>query len=166
MTIIVVLNKENLATLHNTDTQWVALNQASIVQLSHSREDISKIVRSGHQLIVTLNNGQKITLERFFEADGSTPHSLVLPEQNGTFNVVEFDQKGKVIDYDPIQYLNQLVSSQTWVNPQPSTVVAQEPMAKTAWYEKSWVKPALVVLGIEAVYLTAFDNDADNTEQF
>ena len=24
MTIIVVLNKENLATLHNTDTQWVA----------------------------------------------------------------------------------------------------------------------------------------------
>ena len=65
MTIIVVLNKENLATLHNTDTQWVALNQASIVQLSHSREDISKIVRSGHQLIVTLNNGQKITLEQF-----------------------------------------------------------------------------------------------------
>lgn len=166
MTIIVVLNKENLATLHNTDTQWVALNQASIVQLSHSREDISKIVRSGHQLIVTLNNGQKITLEQFFEADGSTSHSLVLPEQNGTFNVVEFDQKGKVIDYDPIQYLNQLASSQTWLNPQPSTVVAEEPMAKTAWYDKSWVKPALVVLGIEAVYLSAFNNDDDdNTEQ-
>ncbi|WP_298142780.1 Ig-like domain-containing protein [uncultured Acinetobacter sp.] len=164
MAIIVVLNKENLATLHNTDTQWVALNQASIVQLSHSREDISNIVRSGHQLIITLKNGQKITLEQFFHADGSTAHSLVLPEQNGTFNVVEFDQKGKVIDYNPIQYLNQLASGQTWLNPQPSTVVAQEPMEKTAWYDKSWVKPALVVLGVEAIYLTAFDDD-NSTDQ-
>ena len=44
MAIIVVLNKQNLATLHNTDTQLVALNQASIIQISHSRDDIASMV--------------------------------------------------------------------------------------------------------------------------
>lgn len=162
MAIIVVLNKENLATLHNTDTQLVALNQASIIQISHSRDDIASIVRAGNKLIVTLNNGEKITLEQFFHADGSTPHSLVFPNQDGQFDLVEFDGKGKVIQYNPIQHLTELASSQTWVNTQPTTVVAEEPVANPAWYEKSWVKPALVVLGIEAIYLTAFKNDDDS----
>ena len=162
MAIIVVLNKENLATLQNTDTQLLALNQASIIQISHSRDDIASIVRSGNKLIVTLNNGEKITLEQFFNADGSTPHSLVLPNQNGQFDLVEFDGKGKVVNYNPIQHLTELATSQTWVNTQPTTVSAEEPVATQAWYEKSWVKPALVVLGVEAIYLTAFDNDDDS----
>jgi hypothetical protein len=162
MAIIVVLNKENLATLHNTDTQLVALNQASIIQISHSKDDIASIIRSGNKLIVTLNNGEKITLEQFFNAEGSTPHSLVLPNHNGQFDLVEFDGKGKVINYNPIQHLTELATSSTWVNTQPTTVSAEEPVASPAWYEKSWVKPALVVLGIEAIYLTAFKNDDDS----
>ncbi len=162
MAIIVVLNKQNLATLHNTDTQLVALNQASIIQISHSRDDIASMVRSGNKLIITLKNGEKITLEQFFHADGSSPHSLVLPNQSGAFDLVEFDGKGKVINYNPVQHLTELASSETWVNPQPTTVVAEEPVASPAWYEKSWVKPALVVLGVEALYLTAFKNDDDS----
>ena len=162
MAIIVVLNKQNLATLQNTDTQLVALNQASIIQISHSKDDIASIIRSGNKLIVTLNNGEKITLEQFFNAEGSTPHSLVLPNHNGQFDLVEFDGKGKVINYNPIQHLTELATSSTWVNTQPTTVSAEEPVASPAWYEKSWVKPALVVLGIEAIYLTAFKNDDDS----
>ena len=162
MAIIVVLNKQNLATLHNTDTQLVALNQASIIQISHSRDDIASMVRSGNKLIITLKNGEKITLEQFFHADGSSPHSLVLPNQSGAFDLVEFDGKAKVINYNPVQHLTELASSETWVNPQPTTVVAEKPVASPAWYEKSWVKPALVVLGVEALYLTAFKNDDDS----
>lgn len=159
MAIIVVLNKQNLATLQNTDTHLVALNQASIIQISYSQQDIASILRANNKLILTLNNGQKITLEQFFNADGSSPHSLVLPNQQGEFDLVEFDAKGKVINYNPIQHLTQLATDQNWVQTQPTVVTAQEPVTETAWYQKPWVKPALVVLGIEAIYLTVFDND-------
>lgn len=158
MTIIVVLNKENLATLLNTDDSFVALHQASIIQINHSQQDIASVVRSGSQLIIRLNNGEKIILEGFFQKDGTTVHELVLPDASGQLQQVEFDAKGKVIDYNPLTSLNELATSQTMMA-EPVILQADAPVEKAVWYQQAWVKPALIALGIEAVYLTAFDND-------
>ena len=163
MANIVVLNKENLATLQNLQgSQHAVLNQAqaAVVQVGYSKEDIAAIERSGTKAIIRLKNGEKIVIENFFNENGQTENELVFPDREGHFDVAEFDETGRFINYNPIQKLTELATSQQWLQTQPTVVELSAPLAEAAWYQKPWVKPALVVLGAEAIYLAAFDDDS------
>lgn len=159
MANIVVLNKQDLATLQDVQSPYIVLNQASIVQVSYAKEDIASIVRYGTKVIITLKTGEKVVIESFFNADGSSVHDLVLLHPQGQLELVKFDATHQVIEYNPIASIQDLPTSHS------SSVAVGQTTTLEASDQAAWVKPALIFLGAEAVYLTAFNNDNDDKKE-
>ena len=162
MTGIIVLDKSTLVTLQNSENKHIVLNQASIVRLGYSKEDITSVEYAGNNAIIILKNGEKIILENFFVDGQHTPHQVVLTNSKGIFEELVITVEGYHINYDPKRVVDELEQSQAAVQqPQAATVEETE---KVAWYEKELVKPVLILLGLEGIYLAAFhDKDDDDS---
>lgn len=165
MTGIIVLDKSTLVTLQNSENKHIVLNQSSIVRLGYSKEDIASVEYAGNNAIIILKNGEKIILENFFVDGEHTPHQVVLSNPQGIFEELVITVEGYHINYDPKRVVETLEQSQV-ASQQPTVVAATEETEKVAWYEKDLVKPALILLGLEGIYLAAFhdkDDDDDDT---
>lgn len=159
---IVVLDKSTLVTLQNSENKHVSLNQASIIRLGYSKEQIVSVEHSGNKAIIILKNGEKIVLENFFHEGNEIPHQILLSNAQGTFEELVVTDQGYQINYNPKRIIEELEKSQTHITNE-SLQTAQAVEENIAWYEKDLVKPALILLGLEGVYLAAFhDKDDDD----
>lgn len=82
---IVVLSKNSAETLINTTNSKVNLSEPSIVQLGVNRADVAKMDRLNNSLVITLKNGEVITLDGFFDGANGNANSLVLRDADGSF---------------------------------------------------------------------------------
>ena len=170
MAHVVVYNPKNLAELQQIQHSNFKLQQPVLVELQYSRSDILSIQRVGQQVVIQLKNGEKIVIDQFFAPDGSTPHQLVLKESDGHWQQLKFDPTSQAVEYLPTQSLQSVVAGSglsTVSAVDPSQVdsnkeVEPDDAATTkAWYEKAWVKPALIFLGVEALYFSVLKSDDD-----
>ncbi|WP_372403331.1 Ig-like domain-containing protein [Acinetobacter piscicola] len=161
MTGIVVLDKSTLVTLQNSENKHIRLNQPSIIRLGYTKEQIASVEHMGDKAIIILKNGEKIILDNFVHQGNETPHQILLSNTQGIFEELVITAQGYQINYDPKRVIQELEASQTYLAPEnmKTSQVAEETVA---WYEKDLVKPALILLGLEGIYLAAFhDNDDD-----
>ena len=81
MTRVVVSSKKNFTVLQDGQMQSVILNQPSIVQIGVAQSDIKSIIKQGNDLVITLKNGEKITLTKnevlFLELLLEKPNHLI-----------------------------------------------------------------------------------------
>lgn len=168
MAKIIIASKKDVSVLQETQNNQIVLNQPSIIQVAVSKDDILSIVRSGNNAVITLKNGEKIVVENFFSVDGDIQHSLTFKSPQGELNVVEFDQNGKVIRYNPVADINDLVQSNyvpVQQNVTNTTESSQESSSEGGTNWKSLLKTGALIVGGEALYLWAFDNDDDKSSK-
>jgi hypothetical protein len=109
---ILVVSKNTADTLLNTVSNRISLNEPSIVQMGVNRADVAKMERLDNSLVVTLKDGDVVTLDGFFDAANSTSNSLVLRDADGSFWLAEINpQSGAfaLIDYLPLESLEPLL---------------------------------------------------------
>ena len=111
---IVVLSKNSAETLINTTSSKVNLSEPSIVQIGINRADVAKMDRLNDSLVITLKNGEVITLDGFFNAANSTANSLVLRDSDGSFWLADINaQNGAFVlnDYLPLESIQPLLET-------------------------------------------------------
>ncbi|RYZ86752.1 MAG: BapA prefix-like domain-containing protein, partial [Moraxellaceae bacterium] len=111
---IVVVSKNSAETLINTTNSKINLSEPSIVQLGVNRADVAKMDRLNNSLVITLNNGEVITIDNFFNAANSNANSLVLRDSDGSFWLADINaQNGAFVlnDYLPLQSIQPLLES-------------------------------------------------------
>ena len=109
---ILVVSKNTADTLLNTVSNRISLNEPSIVQMGVNRADVAKMEWLDNSLVVTLKDGDVVTLDGFFDAANSTSNSLVLRDADGSFWLAEINpQSGAfaLIDYLPLESLEPLL---------------------------------------------------------
>ncbi|WP_353236415.1 Ig-like domain-containing protein, partial [Diaphorobacter ruginosibacter] len=73
----------------------VALNEPSVVKLAVTRADVRAVSRSGDDLIVTLTNGEKVTVQRYFlNAEGAANNLVLDDELEGLWQLQLGDASG------------------------------------------------------------------------
>lgn len=68
---------------NNVEASEITLSAPSIVKLQLERSDITSIVRSGQDMIITLHSGEKITIHNFYAGGNQDPSQLVLEDNHG-----------------------------------------------------------------------------------
>ncbi|OTG90607.1 Ig-like domain-containing protein, partial [Acinetobacter sp. ANC 3832] len=111
MTRIVVVAKNGGDLLQDTQASDVVLNQASVVQVGVTKEHVESILREGNSVVITLKDGEKIVIENFFNDANNADNSLVFPEQDKGFALVEFDAAGKGVNYAGLESVEPLIYS-------------------------------------------------------
>ncbi|MEK7739470.1 MAG: BapA prefix-like domain-containing protein, partial [Pseudomonadota bacterium] len=91
MTRIVVAAKQDKILLKDSQAKTVSLDQPAIIQIGVTQQDVKTLERLGDKLIISLNNGEQIVLEGFFQANSTTTHSLTFPKADGSFSLAHFD---------------------------------------------------------------------------
>src|SRR5574344_1408536 len=85
----------------------IKLSESSIIKINLNIEDVAKITRQGNAALITLNNGETITLENYFDYSADT--TKILFENNGELYWAQCtDEAGVVIDtinYLPVEIL-------------------------------------------------------------
>ncbi|WP_434277818.1 Ig-like repeat protein Blp2 [Acinetobacter sp. CE-15] len=109
MTRIVVAAKQDKILLQDSQAKTVSLDQPAIIQIGVTQQDVKTLERLGDKLIISLNNGEQIVLEGFFQANSTTTHSLTFPKADGSFSLAHFDANGKFTDYSGLQKLDTLL---------------------------------------------------------
>lgn len=109
---IIVASKETKATLLETQGTKLSLNQPSVVHVKVFREDVDKIERVGNSAVVTLKDGEVITVDNFFEAaQDKSLNSLTFDDKSGAYWLADFTNQGGVLafnDYLPLKTLEPL----------------------------------------------------------
>ncbi|MFC3506172.1 Ig-like domain-containing protein [Acinetobacter pseudolwoffii] len=83
--------------IQNTSESVVSLNQSSIVKINLNTEEVASIVRQGDAAVITLKNGEIITIENYFNYPIET--SQILFENEGELIWAQFtDATGAVLD--------------------------------------------------------------------
>ncbi|MCT4708625.1 Ig-like domain-containing protein [Enterobacteriaceae bacterium H16N7] len=67
----------------NVEASGITLNAPSIVELKAERADIASIVRSNQDMIITLRDGQTVTVKNFYAYTDQGGNQLVLEDSNG-----------------------------------------------------------------------------------
>ncbi|WP_202306893.1 BapA/Bap/LapF family large adhesin [Dryocola clanedunensis] len=67
----------------NVEASEITLNAPSIVELKAERADIASIVRSNQDMIITLRDGQTVTVKNFYAYTDQGGNQLVLEDSNG-----------------------------------------------------------------------------------
>lgn len=164
MTKVVVIAKKDQTIINETQTSKIQISQPSIVQLDLKQEDIQTIHRVGNQCVITLKNGQKIIIDDFYTDDFGSPNTLVLKGTQSQYDLVEMDVDGKTVSYRPVDELMQPLSSFIQQVPTQTMAEASLPVEESdASSSSSMLKAGLAILGAEALYLVAFDQEDDDS---
>ncbi|ESK54779.1 Ig-like repeat protein Blp2 [Acinetobacter tjernbergiae] len=159
MTRVVVSSKKSLNILQDAQIKEVILNQPSIIQIGVNLEDIKSIIKQGHDLIITLKNGEKIVISDFYNDKNLSEHTLAIPNEDGTYAIAQFDDAGKFSRYSSVTQLSQFVYTES-----PTQVMTTEQGGDDLGISKAQLlKVGLVALAAEGVYLWAVkDDDKDD----
>ncbi|HFZ8996759.1 TPA: BapA/Bap/LapF family large adhesin [Citrobacter freundii] len=87
----------------------ITLNSPSIVKLSVQRDEISQLTRVNQDLVITLKNGETITVKNFYVTNGMGESQLVLEESNGALWWVEDTQAP--LHFDSVASIDELVAA-------------------------------------------------------
>ena len=68
---------------NNVETAIVTLNSPSIVELKAERTDIASLVRTHNDLVITLRDGEVITVKNFYAFADQGGNQLVLEDDQG-----------------------------------------------------------------------------------
>lgn len=167
MPSITVTSLQNPTSFQKLQTNQLLLKQPSIVDLAIDQNQIAQVEHVGPRLLIVLKNGEQIVIDNFFAPDQTTPHTLLLLGGQATKLQANFDKNAKLIDYSPYDQGKETIQNQT----QP-TIIASKPntdqatIANTATETEteenngpSFLKAGLALVGLEAAYLLAFNND-------
>ncbi|MEG1856524.1 MAG: BapA prefix-like domain-containing protein [Acinetobacter sp.] len=100
MTRIVIVAKNGGDLLQDTQASEVVLSQPSVVQVGVTKDAVESITREGNNVVIVLKNGEKIVVDNFFNDANNADNSLVFPEQDKGFVLVEFDSANGAVN-DP-----------------------------------------------------------------
>ena len=105
-----ITNKNTEVSLVSHENE-LRLLHPSVVQLSISRGDVKSVQKVGYDLIITLVNGQIMTIHDFFIDAGGTPNDLVLQEDDNSLWYVNFydTSEGFSYEYTPIDSIEPLI---------------------------------------------------------
>lgn len=164
MTKVVVIAKKDQTIINETQASKIQISQPSIVQLDLKQEDIQTIHRVGNQCVITLKNGQKIIIDHFYTDDFGSQNTLVLKGTQSQYDLVEMDVDGKTVSYRPVDELMQPLSSSIQQVPTQTVTEASPPVEESdESSSSSMLKAGLAILGAEALYLVAFDQEDDDS---
>lgn len=68
---------------NNVESSEITLNAPSIVELRAERADIASIVRTNQDMVITLRDGEVITVKNFYAFADQGGNQLVLEDSNG-----------------------------------------------------------------------------------
>ncbi len=94
---IEIISSESGGVIQSTNNSVVSLNQSSIVKINLNIDEVASISRQGNAAVITLKNGETITLENYFNYPIET--SQILFENEGELIWAQFtDATGAVLD--------------------------------------------------------------------
>ncbi|WP_347291034.1 BapA/Bap/LapF family large adhesin [Kluyvera georgiana] len=100
------------ATTSTVSGETASLISPSIVKINISPRDVAGLERSGNDLVISLRNGEKITIENYFVLDTEGHRSeLVLEDQNGALWWVEEPTEG--LHFAPLADIDALLITQS-----------------------------------------------------
>ncbi len=100
------------ATTSTVSGETASLISPSIVKINISPRDVAGLERSGNDLVISLRNGEKITIENYFVLDTEGHRSeLVLEDQNGALWWVEEPTDG--LHFAPLADIDALLITQS-----------------------------------------------------
>ncbi len=112
---ISVLGKKSAVSKYGVGPE-ITLNEPSIVQIAITRADIREIGRQGDDLILTLIDGQVVTVTGYFQTvDGQQSHVVLLDEMEGLWllNTGEVEEDGVMpFGFTNLQSIDPLLDSQ------------------------------------------------------
>ena len=85
MTRIVVAAKQDKILLQDSQAKTVSLDQPAIIQIGVTQQDVKTLERLGDKLIISLNNGEQIVLEGFFQSQFNHNAFFNVPQSRWKF---------------------------------------------------------------------------------
>lgn len=164
---ITVTSLQNATTLQDLQSNHILLQQPSIIDLAIEQNQIAQIEHVGPRLIIVLKNGEQITIDNFFTAEQTTPHTLLLRGEHATKLQAHFDNHAQLIDYSRYEPTKVVTSSSSY--PAATTTSTEQQTAPLAQADEeqdkgpSFLKIGLALAALEATYLVAFNKDKKTT---
>lgn len=167
--------KTILSNLHRPDLKHVLhsnsfrVEQPSRIELQLNKNEILRMEQIGGSLIVVLKNGEQIVIEQFFTPERTSPHQLLLGDEQNKLIQAQFDENAQLLDYDSVQ----TTASNTQTPPPPTVNASLESpssqptelsTSETETDEKpSFMKIGLAILAVDAAYLLLNKKDKNNS---
>ncbi|MCH4244785.1 Ig-like domain-containing protein, partial [Acinetobacter gerneri] len=110
MTHIQVISKEAHKILNQVDGDNISLSRPSVVILKVDRNNVKKIEKIGHDALITLDSGEKIIINQFFN-DGTyhSENSLVFDDGESKLIWVQFtDENGALLENITYNYIDSI----------------------------------------------------------
>lgn len=95
--------------LQQANLNVVRLTENSVVLVKVQKEDVVSLIRIGNALVVTLKNGETITIENYFNDKNNSDNSIVFEDNDGKLFVPEFGSDGLIVNYNPIESIEPLL---------------------------------------------------------
>ena len=89
MTTIDIISKTSGKVVETTTSNTINLKENSVVEIHISYEEVANYTREGNSLIINLKNGEKITIESYFD-DPINSHHIVFDDKDGGLYWAEF----------------------------------------------------------------------------
>lgn len=170
---ITVSSLQNAKIIQDLHAQKILLQHPSLIDLAIDKNQIAHIEHIGPRLIIVLKSGEQITIDNFFSADQSTPHTLLVQGEHASKLQVNFDQNAQLIDYSPYEQSTLTVANDSQLltttpastGPQVSAPAEADEVDEAEDRGPSFLKVGLALAAIEATYLLAFKKDKKTTSQ-
>lgn len=100
MANIEVVSKSSHQVLESINSNTVGVSENSVVKVNVRLEDVASVTREGNSAVITLKNGEKITIEGFYNT-GTPDNSLVFNDGNEVVAVIDQTAQGG-FSYKPV----------------------------------------------------------------
>ncbi|MGN0937589.1 Ig-like domain-containing protein, partial [Acinetobacter amyesii] len=109
---ISVISKESHKVLDQVESNQVGLIENSVIVVKIPKEDVASITKNGVDAIITLKNGEVITVQNYF-SEATPDNSLVFEDEDGTLYWAKFTTANgdiaDVIQYQPLDEIEPLL---------------------------------------------------------
>ncbi len=109
---ISVISKESHKVLDQVESNQVGLIENSVIVVKIPKEDVASITKNGVDAIITLKNGEVITVQNYF-SEVTPDNSLVFEDEDGTLYWAKFTTANgdiaDVIQYQPLDEIEPLL---------------------------------------------------------
>ena len=94
--------------MYQVESNQVGLIKNSVIVLKIRKEDVTSITKNGADVIITLKNGEVITVQNYF-SEATPDNSLVFEDEDGTLYWAKFTTaNGDIADVIQYQLLEEI----------------------------------------------------------
>lgn len=167
---ITVSNLQHPHLHQDLQTNLIRVELPSRIDLNIDKNEIAQMEQVGKNLIITLKNGEKITIQQFFTPEQHTPHQLLLRDQQGNEVQANFDEYAQLLDYSPVRSVQvtapsspdlSVTTAPLNADPQLGTLSATETEEDG---QPLLMKIGLGILVADAAYLLLNKKDKNNSD--